>query len=59
MNRYTKKEKFLMVRMHKSYKNYFIVAKYFGCAYSTVYYAVNPDKYEHHKEHCRERGKLL
>lgn len=59
MKHYNKKEKFLMIRMYESYKSYFVVAKYFGCAYSTVYYTVNPEKYERHKEHVRymsERG---
>lgn len=57
MNRYTKKEKALMARMYESCRSYFEVAKYFGCAYSTVYYAVNHEKYEHHKEHVRHMYK--
>lgn len=51
MKCYTKDEKTSMVRMYETCGSYYTVAAHFGCAVSTVYYAVNPDKYEHHKEH--------
>ena len=51
MIRYSEKEKIQMIDAYEFYKNYSKAARYVGCAGSTVYYAVNPDKYERHKEH--------
>lgn len=50
---YTKAEKREMVELYEAYKNYMKASEKFGCAMSTIYYAVNPDKYEEHKEYCR------
>ena len=49
--RYSPTEKKLMVKLYAELKTYDKVAKQFGCASSTVYYAVNEDAYERHKEH--------
>lgn len=46
----------MMVQLYEAVKNYQKVADEFGCAYSTIYYAVNPDKYEHHKEHVYQKS---
>lgn len=54
---YSKKEKELMVMLYEAYKNYHEAARNFGCAMSTVYYAVNEDAYEHHKEHVLSKQK--
>ena len=51
MNRYSESEKLHMIELYESYGCYETAAHCIGCAISTVYYAVNPDKYEHHKEH--------
>lgn len=53
--RYSKKEKELMVQLYEAYKSYIKVANNLGCAMSTVYYAVNKDAYEKHKEHVRNK----
>lgn len=53
--RYSKKEKEMMVHLYEAYKNYVKAADEFGCAMSTIYYAVNEDAYEHHKEHVYEK----
>jgi len=49
--RYTPDEKRAMVELYKNKKNYHDAAVDFGCAFSTVYYAVNPEAYEYHKEY--------
>lgn len=49
--RYSEKEKKEMIELYEAFKNYVRAAERFGCAMSTVYYAVNPEKYEKHKEH--------
>ena len=51
MPRYSEKEKIQMIDTYEFYKSYSKAARCVGCAMSTVYYAVNPDKYERHKEH--------
>ena len=43
-----------MIKFYEAFKNYAKAADEFGCAESTVYYAVNPDKYEKHKAHVYE-----
>lgn len=48
---YSKKLKERMVEVFRETGSYRVTAKHFACAYSTVYYAVNPDAYERHKEH--------
>lgn len=48
---YTKEEKEIMVALYEAFKDYVKASKEFGCAMSTVYYAVNRNAYEHHKEH--------
>ena len=55
--RYTKQEKEEMVRLYEALKNYHKAARELACAMSTVYYAVNPDKYEEHKEYVAEHSK--
>lgn len=52
---YSKEEKELMVKLYEAYKSYMEASKKFGCAMSTIYYAVNKDAYEHHKEHVYEK----
>lgn len=54
--RYSKKEKEMMVQLYEAFKSYTEAADNFGCAISTIYYAVNPDKYEHHKEHVNQKS---
>ena len=53
MLRYSPKEKREMVELYFSGKTFKQVALSFGCASSTVFYAVHPDKYEAHKEYMR------
>ena len=54
---YSKKEKEMMIKLYEAFKDYTKASKKFGCAMSTVYYAVNQDKYEHHKEHVYYKRK--
>lgn len=49
--RYTKKEKEIMVALYEAFKSYEKASKKFGCALSTIYYAVNRDAYERHLDH--------
>ena len=49
--RYTPEEKRIMVELYKKNKSYHSAAIDFGCAFSTGYYAVNPEAYEYHKEY--------
>ena len=53
---YSKKEKEIMIQLYEAFKSYIKAADNFGCATSTIYYAVNPDKYEHHKEHVHQKS---
>lgn len=55
--RYSKKEKELMVKLYEAYKSYTKAADKLGCAMSTVYYAVNKDAYELHKEYVASMRK--
>lgn len=59
MNRYSEEERIQMIDTYEFYKNYSKTATCFGCAMSTVYYAVNPDKYERHKEHMRQTRRKI
>lgn len=54
---YSKKEKEMMIKLYEAFKDYTKASEKFGCAMSTVYYAVNQDKYEHHKEHVYYKRK--
>lgn len=54
---YSKKEKEMMIKLYEAFKDYTKASEKFGCAMSTVYYVVNPDKYEHHKEHVYYKRK--
>ena len=47
--RYTPEEKKAMVKLYNQSKCYTSVATKFGCASSTIYYAVNPEAYESHR----------
>ena len=49
--RYTKKEKEIMVALYEVFNRNEKEKKKFGCALSTIYYAVNRDAYERHLEH--------
>lgn len=48
-------------RMREEYRNgstYGAISRCFGCAVSTVFYAVNPEAYEKHKEHVNYMKRL-
>lgn len=47
----------MMIKLYEAFKDYTKASEKFGCAMSTVYYAVNQDKYEHHKEHMYYKRK--
>ena len=53
---YSKAEKKEMVKLYEAYKSYVKAACEFECAMSTVYYTVNPDKYEEHKEYVKSKS---
>lgn len=57
MIRYTKKDKQTMIILYEYFKSYIKASIAFGCAMSTVYYAVNPDKYLKHVEYIRNKNK--
>lgn len=46
----------MMVHLYEAYKSYIKAADEFGCAMSTIYYAVNEEAYERHKEHVYEKS---
>lgn len=56
-NHYSEEEKREMVRLYEAYKNYMKASEEFQCAISTVYYAVNPDKYKAHLEYIASKRK--
>ena len=53
---YSKAEKREMVKLYEAFKNYAKAADKFGCAMSTVYYTVNPEKYEEHREYVKNKS---
>ena len=52
--KYSRAEKLKMIKLYEAYENYMRASEEFGCAMSTIYYAVNSDAYEHHKRHVNE-----
>lgn len=51
--KYSHEEKLEMAKLYSRGKSLKQVAYQWGCASSTVFYAVYPDKYEAHKEYIR------